>query len=134
MAETGAMMMKALSIAAIFALGVVGTACSQTSEAAEDEAKAETETEDVTEAAADTGGSFNLGLPTEAAAAPAAGGSFNLGLPSEAAASTDGFNLGTEVAASNGLANLPDVATPVIDTDVVEANEDDEPVIRLEDE
>lgn len=126
--------MKALSIAAIFALGVVGTACSQTSEAAEDEAKAETETEEVTEAAADVGGSFNLGLPTEAGTDTAAGGSFNLGLPTATATSTDGFNLGTDVPAATGLEALPDVGAPVLDAEPAEADEDDEPVIRLEDE
>jgi len=126
--------MKALSIAAIFALGVVATACSQTSEAAEDEAKAKTETAETTEAGTDVGGSFNLGLPTDAETSAAAGGSFNLGLPSTTATSTDGFNLGTEVSASNGLAALPDVATPVIETEAPAVIEDDEPIIRLEDE
>lgn len=124
-------MMKALTIASIFALGVAGTACSQ---AAQDEAKVETETpatEVVDTETADVGGSFNLGVPTEPTAAEV-GGSFNLGLPAAAPASTDGFNLATDVSASIGLSDLPEIAAPAVIDEPEEPDEDDEPIIRLE--
>ncbi|MEM9179663.1 MAG: hypothetical protein AAGA89_08120 [Pseudomonadota bacterium] len=126
------MMMKALSIAALFTLGVAGTACSQANETAPEDSTAETEQVDATEAAPEVSGSFNLGLPTETAAAPNVGGSFNLGLPTDAPASTAGFNLGTEVAASNGLSDLPEIEAPIDAEDAAETDEDDEPIIRLE--
>lgn len=131
--------MKSLSIAALIALGLAGTACSQGADAEDTETKSEIET---AETAADVGGSFNLGLPNETVAAdPANSGGFNLGMPSgdPALSSTDGFNLGADVAASNGLAALPELTTEigetpeelVIDTPDSE-DEDDEPIIRLE--
>lgn len=125
-------MMKALSTASILALTIAGTACSQTSDATSEDATPETAKTETVEAADDVGGSFNLGLPTEAATDTAAGGSFNLGLPAGAATTTDGFNLGTAVSGSNGLAELPVVETPISDALPTEADEDDEPVIRLE--
>ena len=125
-------MMKALSIAALFTLGVAGTACSQANETTAEDTKVEAETVETAEAAADISGSFNLGLPTETASAANVGGSFNLGLPTDAPASTDGFNLGTEVAASNGLSDLPEIDAPIDAEAAPEADEDDEPVIRLE--
>ncbi len=124
-------MMKALTLASLFALGVAGTACSQASDAAADEDKTETATAETTEAKADISGSFNLGLPTEAAPA-AAGGSFNLGMPTDAPASTEGFNLATDVSASNGLAELPEIEAPNIAENGEETDADDEPVIRLD--
>lgn len=123
--------MKALSIASIFALGLVGTACSQASEAPTETLTADVETAETVEASADTG-SFNLGLPTDAA--PSTDG-FNLDLPATDAASTDGFNLGTDISASNGLSELPEIADPLSeDTDepAPEETTDDEPVIRLD--
>ena len=126
--------MKALSIASIFAIGLAGTACSQASEAPVETPVAEVETSETVEASADAG-SFNLGLPTETAAAPAASDGFNLGLPSTTAANTDGFNLGTDIVASNGLSDIPEIAAPLAE-DVVEPAvaepTDDEPVIRLD--
>lgn len=127
-------MMKALSIASIFALGLVGTACSQASEAPADTLDAEVEASETVEASADAG-SFNLGLPTETAAPVAAGDGFNLDLPSTTAANTDGFNLGTDIAASNGLSDVPEIAAPLTEEVVEPAAEettDDEPVIRLD--
>ncbi len=124
--------MKALSIAALFTLGVAGTACSQANETAPQDTKAEAEQVEATETAPEVSGSFNLGLPTETAAAPNVGGSFNLGLPTDAPASTAGFNLGTEVAASNGLSELPEIETPIDAEDAPKTDEDDEPIIRLE--
>lgn len=125
-------MMKALSIAALFTLGVAGTACSQANETAPEDATAAAEQVETADAAPEVSGSFNFGLPTETAAAPDVGGSFNLGLPNEAPASTAGFNLGTDVAASNGLAELPEIAAPIDAESAQETAEDDEPVIRLE--
>lgn len=125
-------MMKALSIAALFTLGVAGTACSQANETPAEAAKVEAETVETADAAPDVGGSFNLGLPTETASAPDVRGSFNLGLPTDAPASTDGFNLGTEVAATNGLSDLPEIDAPLDPDAAPEVDEDDEPVIRLE--
>lgn len=122
--------MKALSIASLLALGFAGTACSQANEAPQ--ADAPTETAEATEAAPEVSGSFNLGLPTEAAAAPDVGGSFNLGMPTDAPASTEGFNLGTDVAASNGLSDLPEIETPIDADQAAPAPEDEEPVIRLD--
>ena len=129
--------MKALSIASIIALGVAGSACSQDAETTEDvQPVAET-----TEAEADVGGSFNLGLPTEMGDAGATNtDGFNLALPNAAPASTDGFNLATDVSASNGLSELPEIDTDIVqpegtDTlpEVLETDtEEDEPVIRLE--
>lgn len=126
--------MKALSIASLIALGVAGTACSQ---------DADTKTEDTqtTEAkteAADVGGSFNLGLPTDTSATTSTSG-FNLALPGDAPASTDGFNLAADVSASNGLSELPEISADIVQgdestlSDVLEAEPtDDEPVIRLD--
>ena len=126
-------MMKALSLAALFTLGVAGTACTQANETAPEDTKAAAEQAESTEAAApEVSGSFNLGLPTETVAAPDVGGSFNLDLPTDAPASTDGFNLGTGVAASNGLSDLPEIAAPIDGEVAPEADEDDEPIIRLE--
>ena len=128
-------MMKALTIASIFALGVAGTACSQ---AAEDDAKVDTATTqtdaaatETADAAADVGGSFNLGVPA-ATTTTEVGGSFNLGLPAATPASTDGFNLATDVSASNGLSSVPEIAAPAVVEDTETPDEDDEPVIRLE--
>ncbi|MEE2929202.1 MAG: hypothetical protein VX599_00655 [Pseudomonadota bacterium] len=139
MTKNGAMNMKSLSIAALIALGLAGTACSQGADAEDTEAKPEIET---VETAADVGGSFNLGLPNETVATdPANSGGFNLGVPggSPALDSTDGFNLGADVSASNGLAALPELTTEIGETPeelVIEApeseDEDDEPIIRLE--
>lgn len=121
-------MMKALSIASIFAIGLAGTACSQASEA-----PAETETTVVEAAETVDASGFNLGLPTDVSA-PANDG-FNLALPSSDMASTDGFNLGTDIAASNGLAELPEIAAPLTEEAVEPAAPeatDDEPIIRLD--
>lgn len=128
--------MKALSFAALVTLGIAGTACSQSADATAEETEPATET---AEAPASTGGSFNLGLPTETSAAGSSG-SFNLALPDTAATSSDGFNLATDVSASNGLSDIPEIATDIIPADTealpdIIANEapaDDEPVIRLE--
>ncbi|MEL7032517.1 MAG: hypothetical protein AAGL97_00740 [Pseudomonadota bacterium] len=124
--------MKALSIAALFTLGVAGTACSQANETPAEDTKVEAETVEAAEAAPNVGGSFNLGPPTETASAPDVGGSFNLGLPTDAPASTDGFNFGTETAATNGLADLPEIDAPIDAELAPKVDEDDEPVIRLE--
>ena len=129
--------MKALSFASLIALGIAGTACSQ---------DAETKTETVqpaeeTSAAANVGGSFNLGLPTEMDAGTQTDTSgFNLALPGDTPASTDGFNLATDVSASNGLSDIPEIATDIVPADAENAipevleteAADDEPVIRLE--
>lgn len=128
--------MKALSIASLIALGIAGTACSQDADVqAEDTQPAEATTE-----AADVGGSFNLGLPTETDPSATAGASgFNLALPGDAPASTDGFNLAADVSASNGLSELPEIETDIVQSDdstlsdVLETEPtDDEPVIRLD--
>lgn len=134
--------MKSLSIAALIALGFAGTACSQGADAEDAETKPEVEATETVQTAADVSGSFNLGLPNEAVATdPANSGGFNLGVPGGAPAmnSTDGFNLGADVSASNGLAALPELDTEIGETPeelVIEtpADEDidDEPVIRLE--
>ena len=123
--------MKALSIASLIALGIAGTACSQ-------DADAKAEDTQTTEAAADVGGSFNLGLPTDTGASASTSG-FNLALPGEAPASTDGFNLAADVSASNGLSELPEISTDIVQadentlSDVLETEPvDDEPVIRLD--
>ena len=132
--------MKAFSILSILALGLAGTACSQTVEAAEEETEAKTE---VAETAPDVGGSFNLGLPAEPAVIDGTStDGFNLGLGSTDVASTDGFNLGTDVAASNGLSALPELSTDIgeapeaLDELTLEKPEledlDEEPIIRLE--
>ena len=134
--------MKSLSIAALIALGFAGTACSQGADAEDTKPQPEAEATKTVQTAADVSGSFNLGLPTEATASdPANSGGFNLGVPGGAPAlnSTDGFNLGADVSASNGLAALPELETEigetpeelVIDTPA-EEDTDDEPVIRLE--
>jgi len=126
--------MKTLSIASIFAIGLAGTACSQASEAPAETEKAEVEATETVEASADTG-SFNLGLPTEINAPAPANDGFNLDLPSANATNSDGFNLGTDITASNGLSELPEIAAPLAE-DVVETapetTSDDEPVIRLD--
>ena len=126
--------MKALSIASIFAIGLAGTACSQASEAPAETANAATETAETVEASVDASG-FNLGLPTDVNAPAPANDGFNLDLPSADTASTDGFNLGTDIAASNGLAELPEITAPlaedVTDPAAPEVT-DDEPVIRLD--
>ncbi len=130
--------MKALSIASLFALGMAGTACSQTVDAEAEDTKPVTE--ETTEESADIGGSFNLGLPEDLeTATTVANDGFNLALPGADATSTDGFNLGTGVTASSGLADLPEIATNLTeDPDALELDElesdeeEDEPIIRLE--
>ena len=135
--------MKSLSIAALIALGFAGTACSQGADAEDAETKkTDVEATETVQTAADVSGSFNLGLPNEAVATdPANSGGFNLGVPGGAPAmnSTDGFNLGADVSASNGLAALPELETKIGETPeelVIETPSDedidDEPVIRLE--
>ena len=127
-------MMKTLSIASIFAIGLAGTACSQASEAPAETEKAEVEATETVEASADTG-SFNLGLPTEINSPAPANDGFNLDLPSANATNSDGFNLGTDITASNGLSELPEIAAPLAEDVVETAPEtpsDDEPVIRLD--
>lgn len=132
--------MKALSLATLFAVSIAGTACSQATDASADAPKTETEVE---KTEADVGGTFNLGLPedTATAAAPGAGG-FNLDLPATTAPAdtTDGFNLGAGVTATNGLSELPDLDPSIVE-EAVEDNievlkeevvEDAEPVIRLD--
>lgn len=126
--------MKALSIASLIALGVAGTACSQDADVnAED-----TQTTEAAPEAADVGGSFNLGLPTDTGTSASTSG-FNLALPSDAPASTDGFNLAADVSASNGLSELPEISADIVQadestlSDVLETEpSDDEPVIRLD--
>lgn len=126
--------MKALSIASLIALGIAGTACSQDA----DPKAEDTQTTETTTEAADVGGSFNLGLPTDTSATASTSG-FNLALPSEAPASTDGFNLAADVSASNGLSELPEISADIVQadetalSDVLETEAtDDEPVIRLD--
>ena len=125
------MNMKALSIASLIALGVAGTACSQDA----DTTTEDTQTAEVTTEAADVGGSFNLGLPTDTDTTASTSG-FNLALPG---ASTDGFNLAADVSASNGLSELPEIQADIVQadestlSDVLETEQtDDEPVIRLD--
>ena len=127
--------MKTLSIASIFAIGLAGTACSQASEAPAETVKADIETAETVEASADTGGSFNLGLPSDVNAPANANDGFNLDLQSASGSNTDGFNLGTDLAASNGLSDLPELAAPLAEDVVETAPEeptDDEPIIRLD--
>ena len=128
------MNMKALSIASLIALGVAGTACSQDA----DTTTEDTQTAEVTTEAADVGGSFNLGLPTDTDTTASTSG-FNLALPGDAPASTDGFNLAADVSASNGLSELPEIQADIVQadestlSDVLETEQtDDEPVIRLD--
>lgn len=126
--------MKALSIASIFAIGLAGTACSQASEAPAETDNAVVETTETAEASVDTSG-FNLGLPTDVNTPAPASDGFNLDLPATDMASTDGFNLGTDIAASNGLAELPEIAAPLAEDAAEPATPevtDDEPVIRLD--
>ncbi len=127
-------MMKAISIASIFAIGLAGTACSQASETPAETKSVDVETAETVEASADMG-SFNLGLPNDVNAPAPANDGFNLDLPSASGTSSDGFNLGTDIAASNGLSDLPEIAAPLAE-DVVETapetTSDEEPVIRLD--
>lgn len=128
--------MKAISFAALLALGIAGSACSQTVDAEDATPAPEAEA-----TSTDTGGSFNLGVPGELGSTASASNSdgFNLDLPSADPTSTDGFNLGTGVSASNGLSDIPEIAADITETpaDVaveppVVENTDDEPVIRLD--
>lgn len=125
--------MKALSIASILALAITGTACSQSAEDTPEKPEAETTTEAPAEV--DMTG-FNLGLPTEmetAGAVPA--GEFNLDLGETSTTSTDGFNLGTDLGASSGLADVPEIGASIAEEETEETPEqpsDDEPVIRLD--
>ncbi len=127
--------MKALSIASIFALAITGTACSQSAEDTPEKPEAETTTEAPAEAEVDMSG-FNLGLPTEMETVDAVpAGEFNLDLGDTSTASTDGFNLGTDLGASSGLADIPEIGTSISEEESEETPEqptDDEPVIRLD--
>ena len=135
--------MKALSLATLFAVSLAGTACSQATDASADAPKPETETvTETVEAEAEIGGTFNLGLPddTATAATPGAGG-FNLDLPTSTAGdTTDGFNLGAGVTASNGLSELPELDASIVeetsddslDALKEEIVDDEEPIIRLD--
>lgn len=127
--------MKAISFASLLALGIAGSACSQTVDAEDATPAPEAEA-----ANTDTGGSFNLGVPGDVGDASAANSDgFNLALPSAEPTSTDGFNLGTDVSTSNGLSDLPEIAADLTEApsdSVIEApvtdNADEEPVIRLD--
>ncbi len=125
--------MKALSFASILALAIAGTACSQTAEDPPETPEAETET--AAEPEVDMTG-FNLGLPTEMEpTAPAPASEFNLGLGDPTTTSTDGFNLETELGASSGLSEIPEIDSSIVEEETEEIPTplvDDEPVIRLE--
>jgi len=130
--------MKALSIASVFALAIAGTACSQASDADAEKPETEAEAETTTEAEVDMTG-FNLGLPTEMEAPEATpAGEFNLGIEGTETTSTDGFNLGTDLGASSGLEDVPEIGASIVEEETEETEEieiepiDDEPVIRLE--
>ena len=123
--------MKALSITSLFVLGIAGTACSQASQT---EAEAQVPEIQTVESGEDVGGSFNLELPTDLSeTGDAANDGFNLDLPStgSANAGTDGCNLGTDLQASGGLADLPEIDTSLTEETPSEPV-DDEPVIRIE--
>ncbi|MEO0607208.1 MAG: hypothetical protein AAFY82_03190 [Pseudomonadota bacterium] len=121
--------MKALSITSLFVLGMAGTACSQASQT---EAEAQVLDIQTVDSGEDVGGSFNLELPTDLSdTSDAANDGFNLDLPNTGAASTDGFNLGTDLQASGGLVDLPEIDTSIAE-DTPSEPVDDEPVIRIE--
>ena len=127
--------MKALSIASVLALAIAGTACSQASDEDTETPETTAEPETTTAAEVDMTG-FNLGLPTEMEtpeAAPA--GEFNLGIAGTETASTDGFNLGTDLGASSGLEDVPEIGASLVEEEAEDIEIepiDDEPVIRLE--
>nr|WP_070961386.1 hypothetical protein [Hyphomonas sp. Mor2] len=127
--------MKALSIASILALAITGTACSQSAETPAEPPKDTAEAETATEPEVDMTG-FNLGLPTElepVETIPA--GEFNLELGDAATTSTDGFNLETDLGASSGLSDVPEIGASIAEEDAEpepELPSDDEPVIRLD--
>lgn len=121
--------MKALSISSLFIIGMAGTACSQASQT---EAEAQVPEIQTVDSGQDTGGSFNLELPTDLSETNSASNDgFNLDLPSTDATSTDGFNLGTDLQASGGLADVPEIDTSLTQDEPSEPV-DDEPVIRIE--
>ncbi len=127
--------MKALSIASVLALAMAGTACSQASDENAEMPETPAEADTTTEAEVDMTG-FNLGLPTEMEtpeAAPA--GEFNLGIAGAETSSTDGFNLGTDLGASSGLEDVPEIGANIVEEEAEDIEIepiDDEPVIRLE--
>lgn len=127
--------MKALSIASILAIAISGAACSQTAEQEAPQQDAQAEVKTVAAEQVDTSG-FNLGLPTDMETTSSASTSgFNLALPEAQTTNTDGFNLGTDLGASNGLAEVPEIgaATPEDPSETApDQPVDDEPVIRLE--
>lgn len=121
--------MKALSFASILVLSVAGTACSQAQDSPAEVDPPATETVDSQE---EFGGSFNLGLPTDVETAATDTSGFNLDLPTTDATSTDGFNLGTDIPASNGLEALPEIDPGLVEETASETPVDEEPVIRLD--
>lgn len=125
--------MKALSIASFIAIALAGTACSQSETSGDAEPAPEQET---VQTADDVGGSFNLGLPSDLeSAGTSSNGGFNLDLPNTEASSTDGFNLGTDIQASGGLSDVPEIDTSVVEEEpdvTPDVEVDDEPVIRLD--
>ncbi len=119
--------MKALSIASLVSLALVGAACSQT-EAPEAEVKA---TPVAAPAPADDG--FNLRIPGDDTGAAVSDDGFNFSIPSGdgTPAPSGDFNLPSDIPTTDALSDLPELEAPLGDeTPIVET--DDEPIIRLD--
>lgn len=111
------MELKVISISALAALALAGTASFQS-------ASAEPSDDD-----------FNLAFPSEESAEPVNADGFNLRMPGEPlGAETDDFNLASDVMTSNGLSGLPEFDTSALEAPEEEAPEDDlDAIIRLDD-
>ena len=124
--------MKAISLASLLAIGLVGTACSDTPTQTEEPA---IEALAATETAAPVDDGFNLRIPGQDADAPIVDDGFNLSIPDSGSTIASGeFNLPSDIPVTDGLADIPEVDLGLIEDAVensVETPDEDE-IIRIE--
>jgi hypothetical protein len=126
------MNMKAISLASLLAIGLVGTACSDTPAQTEEVA---IETPVATELAAPVDDGFNLRIPGTDADAPVANDGFNLSIPDSGSTIASGeFNLPSDIPVTDGLADIPEVDLGLLEDTVEETVEtpDEDEIIRIE--
>lgn len=120
--------MKALTLASILAVGLAGTACSDTPEVQED---AKVETPEAVEIAAPADDGFNFMIPGDDVDLSAPADGFNLSIPDDGPSISSGeFNLPADIPTTDRLSDLPEIEAPVIDTPDDESDED--ALIRIE--
>ena len=123
--------MKATSFAALLALTLAGTACSDPAPK-QTAAQAPEPTAQVIPASSDADDGFNL--PTfDLSTDNTSDDGFNFRMPDlDAADNSDGFNLPSNIPSVSSLDALPDIAVPEIDTAATPTEPDEDEIIRIE--